>query len=252
MLLEVSHDGPRSLSSRWVRPAALGGAALGLAAAVAALGRPGDDDAARLPSGLDLDDVGLVLLNEDDVGGTFRQTAPAGHDDVVPLSGSQGAQECGQVVELFDASINGDQRVLRVMFDDAHDARLFHVVGQIDKDEPSMAQARASLNQCGTMTWTDEEFQWEMRFSANELDGPGDEAFEVEIEIDVSRGTQNATSEGYAIIAMRRGVVSTVNLYGGVDPNTFESEPVDRDLVERLSERADQKIRQVVDLAPGG
>jgi hypothetical protein len=46
---------------------------------------------------------------------------------------------------------------------------------------------------------------------------------------------------------MRQGVVSTVNLYGGVDPNTFEAEPVERDLVETLSERADQKIRQVVD-----
>jgi hypothetical protein len=176
MLLLVSHDGRRSLSlsGRWVRLAALGGATLGLAVAVAGLGRPSDDDAAQVPSGLDLDDVELALLSEDEVGGGFRQTAvTGGDDDVVSLGGIEGAPECGEVVELFDASINGDERVLRVMFEDAHDARLWHVVGLIDKDEPSMGQVRASLNRCGTMTWADEEFQWEMRFLADEVDGSG-------------------------------------------------------------------------------
>jgi hypothetical protein len=102
------------------------------------------------------------------------------------------------------------------------------------------------------MTWADEEFQWEMRFLAGELDGPGDQAFDVEIEIEVSQGARDVTLEGYAIVAMRQGVVFTVSLYAGVDPNTSEAQPVEWDLVETLSERADQKIRQVVAPAPDG
>jgi hypothetical protein len=55
-----------------------------------------------------------------------------------------------------------------------------------------------------------------MRFLAGELDGPGDQAFDVEIEIEVSQGARDVTLEGYAIVAMRQGVVSTVSLYAGV------------------------------------
>jgi hypothetical protein len=91
-----------------------------------------------------------------------------------------------------------------------------------------------------------------MRFLAGELDGPGDQAFDVEIEIEVSQGARDVTLEGYAIVAMRQGVVFTVSLYAGVDPNTSEAQPVEWDLVETLSERADQKIRQVVAPAPDG
>jgi hypothetical protein len=119
---------------------AFGGATLGLAAAVAALGHPSGDAAAPVPSGLYLDDVERALLSEDEVGGGFSQTAVTGADDVVSLGAVEGAPECGEVVELFDASVNGDERVLRVMFEDAHDARLWHVVGLIDKGEPSMEQ----------------------------------------------------------------------------------------------------------------
>jgi hypothetical protein len=47
---------------------------------------------------------------------------------------------------------------------------------------------------------------------------------------------------------MRRGVVSTVNLYRGVDDATLQPEPADQGLVLGLSERADEKVRRFLDV----
>jgi hypothetical protein len=109
-----------------------------------------------------------------------------------------------------------------------------------------MAQARDAIDECGTIAWDDGQSQGEMQLSANEIDGPGDEAFELEITLEATSAPFAVTVEGYGIFSMRGGVVSTVAGFGAVDTETFEGEPADRELVRRLSERADEKVRQVL------
>jgi hypothetical protein len=54
------------------------------------------------------------------------------------------------------------------------------------------------------------------------------------------------TVEGYNIALIRDGVVSAIGGFGAVDLETFEGEPADRELLRTLSERADEKVGQVL------
>ena len=93
----------------------------------------------------------------------------------------------------------------------------------------------------------DGQSQGEVRLSASEIDGPGNEAFEIEITIEASAAGFTATADGYGIFAMRDGVVSTVTGFGAIDPETFVGAPADRELIRTMSERADEKVHQFLD-----
>jgi len=224
------------------------GAAVAVVAGVVAYGLTNDDDdnATTAPSDLELDDLEPALLAEDDVGAGFSATRDTGgDDDELSFDDVDSSPGCEEAIELLDASDDDDE--LQIEFEGPDDAMLSHGLALIEEDEPSMRQVRDALDQCGTLSWEEGETQAEMRLAAGELDGPGDEAFELEVEVEATGGPFSVTVHGYAVYTMRRGVVSTIAAFGAIDPSTFEGEPADRDLVRGLAERADEKVRQVID-----
>jgi hypothetical protein len=214
---------------------------------VAAYGLANDDDggATTAPPGLELDDLEPALLTEDEVGAGFTEATETGDEDQLTADELETSEQCQQVIRTFDETDNDDD--LQVEFEDAAEATLSHSLTLIDEGEPSMGQARQGIGECGTIAWDDGQSQGEMRMSANEIDGPGDGAFELEITIEATAATFSVEVDGYGIFSMRDGVVSNVTGSGAIDPETFEGGPADRELVRKLSDRADEKVRQFLD-----
>jgi hypothetical protein len=136
------------------------------------------------PAGLELDDLEPALLTDDEVGAGFTETTDSGDDDQLTSDELETSEECQEVIRTFEESDDDDD--LQVEFEDAAEATLAHSLALIDEGEPSMAQAREAIGKC-TIAWDDGQSQGEMRLSATEVDGPGDEAFEVEITIEGHR-----------------------------------------------------------------
>jgi hypothetical protein len=227
-------------------PAAIGGAVAVVAGVVAfGLANNDDDDGTRAAADLSLEDVEPALLTDDDVGAGFTESTGGG-DDELGTDGMETSPECREVLESFEES--GDQDGdLEVDFEDADGATLSHTLALIDEDEPTMDQALDVLGECHTIGWDDGESQGEIRLSAKDIDGPGDQAFEMEMEIEGSSQGIRVVLDGYSVYTMREGVVSTVGGFGAIDPGTLEGEPVDRELVLILAERADDKVREALE-----
>jgi hypothetical protein len=238
---------PQPRRRRWVVPAAVA-AVVAVGAGVAAYGLAIDDEDGAVttaPAGLELDELEPALLTEDDVGVGFAATSGSG-DDVELTSDDLGTSEqCQDVIAMFEESDDDDD--LQVEFEDAAQASLSHSLALIDEGEPTMAQAREGIGRCGTIAWDDGQSQGQMTLSASEIDGPGNEAFEIEITIEATAAGFTATADDYGIFPMRDGVVSTVTGFGAIDPETFVGAPVDRELIRTMSERADENVRQLLD-----
>jgi hypothetical protein len=227
-------------------PAAIGGAAAVVAGVVAfGLANNDDDEATRAPAGLSLDDVEPALLTEDDVGAGFAESTPGG-DGELRTDDMDTSPECRQVLRSFEQS-DDEGEDLEADFEDTDGATLSHTLALIDEDEPTMDEALDALGECRTIGWDDGETQGEIRLSADDIDGPGDQAFEMEMEIEGSSQGVTVVLDGYVVYSMREGVVSTVGGFGAIDPDTLEGEPVDRDLVRSLAERADEKVHEALE-----
>lgn len=239
---------PPPRRKRWIVPAAIG-AVLAVGAGVAAYALAsndgGGDDTA--PAGLELEDLEPALLMEDDVGGGFREASDTASDDNGSFDADdlEGPPECEELIMLLQGS---DDDALSVGFEGRNGARLGHSLALHDEGEPIMDEARDAFEHCDTVKWDDGDTQGEMRFAANELDGLGSEAFELNIEVEATDPVP-AEGEAYVIFMMRDGVVSIITGFGAVDPETLAAQPANRDLVRTLAERADELVRQVTEAA---
>jgi hypothetical protein len=216
-------------------------------AGVAAYGLANDDDdtTTAAPADVSLDDLESALLTEDEVGSGYSE-APGGDDeDDLGLDEIETSDECREVIESFQGSEDGDE--VQIEFETDDEATLSQSLALIDEDEPSFADVRDAIGQCRTITWDDGETQGEMRLSTEDVDGPADDAFALELEVEGSSGAFSVTVNGYVVYSVRDGVVSTLGTFGAVDPATFEGEPADRDLVLSLTETVDEKVRQVLE-----
>jgi hypothetical protein len=222
------------------------GAVVVAGAGVAAYGLANDDDATTTaPADVSLDDLEPALLTEDEVGSGYSEAPGSGDDDDLDLDEMETSDECREVIESFEGDDDGDG--IQVEFETDDEATVSHSLALIDQDEPSFGDVRDAIGQCRTITWDDGETQGEIRLSTEDADGPADDAFALELEIEASSGAVNVTLDGYAVYSVRDGVVSTLGAFGAVDPATFEGEPADRDLVRSLTDTVDEKVREVLE-----
>jgi hypothetical protein len=223
------------------------GAVVAAGAGVAAYGlaNDDDDDTTTAPAHVSLDDLEPALLTEDEVGAGFSEVPGSGDDDDLGLDEMETSDECREVIESFEGDDDGD--AVQVEFDTDDEATLSHSLALIDEDDPSFGDVRDAIGQCRTITWDDGETQGEMRLSTEDVDGPADDAFALEVEIEASSGAVSVTLDGYAVYSVRDGVVSTLGAFGAVDSATFEGEPADRDLVRSLTDTVDEKVREVLE-----
>jgi hypothetical protein len=222
------------------------GAVVAAGAGVAAYGLANDDDDnTTAPADVSLDDLESALLTEDEVGAGFSEVPGGGDDDDLSLDEMETSDECREVIESFEGDDDGDE--VQVEFDTDDEASLSHSLALIDEDDPSFGDVRDAIGQCRTITWDDGDTQGEMRLSAEDIDGPADDAFALEVEIEASSGAVSVTLDGYAVYSVRDGVVSTLGAFGAVDSATFEGEPADRDLVRSLTDTVDEKVREVLE-----
>jgi hypothetical protein len=201
-----------------------------------------DDGTATAPAGLGLDDLEPALLTEDDVGRGFTQTDSDGGDELNPdqVDASAG---CREVLERFEDS--DDDEDLEIDFEGPDEATVTHSLSLVDEDDPSIAEFQEAISRCDRIAWDDGEVRGEFRISTRDLDGPGDAAVGLDFTIEATEGPLTVTGEGYGIFSFRDGVVSAVTGIGGLDVDTFEGLPVDRDHLSDLAERADEKVRRV-------
>jgi len=222
------------------------GAVVAAGAGVAAYGLANDDDdTTTAPADVSLDDLEPALLTEDEVGAGFSEVSAGSDDDDLDLDEMETSDECREVIESFEGADDGDE--VQVEFDTDDEATLSHSLALIDEDDPSFGDVRDAIGQCRTITWDDGETQGEIRLSTEDIDGPADDAFALEVEIEASSGAVSVTLDGYAVYSVRDGVVSTLGAFGAVDSATFEGEPADRDLVRSLTDTVDEKVREVLE-----
>ena len=223
------------------------GAVVAAGAGVAAYGlaNDDDDDTTTAPADVSLDDLEPALLTEDEVGAGFSEVSAGSDDDDLDLDEMETSDECREVIESFEGADDGDE--VQVEFDTDDEATLSHSLALIDEDDPSFGDVRDAIGQCRTITWDDGETQGEIRLSTEDIDGPADDAFALEVEIEASSGAVSVTLDGYTVYSMRDGVVSTLGAFGAVDSATFEGEPADRDLVRSLTDTVDEKVREVLE-----
>jgi hypothetical protein len=223
------------------------GAVVAAGAGVAAYGLANDDDdgTTTAPADVSLDDLEPALLTEDEVGAGFSEVPAGGDDDDLDLDEMETSDECREVIESFEGDDDGDE--VQVEFDTDDEATLSHSLALIDEDDPSFGDVRDAIGQCRTITWDDGETQGEIRLSTEDIDGPADDAFALEVEIEASSGAVSVTLDGYIVYSVRDGVVSTLGAFGAVDSATFEGEPADRDLVRSLTDTVDEKVREVLE-----
>ncbi len=201
---------------------------------VAAYGLANDDGdrAVTAPEGLELDELEPALLTEGEIGAGFTAFTNTDEDARLTPDELETSEQCREVFVTFQEWGADD---LRIEVADGK-AAVAHSLALVDRGDPSMGETRAAIGGCGTIAWDDGQSHGEMWLSATDIDGPGDEAFEVALTVDVAPSSI-APDEDYAIFSMRDGVVSIVAGAGAAD----------RDLVRTLSERADEKVRHVLE-----
>lgn len=86
--------------------------------------------------------------------------------------------------------------------------------------------------------------QAEMRMAVEEVDGLGDDAIAVEVEIEIG-GALTVELQSHGLLWSRDGVESNLFVDGAFDEVTLEALPPDRDLARSAAEAVDERIREV-------
>lgn len=226
------------------------GAAVAVAAAVFAIGVTNDDDGGELtlaPADLALDDLQPALLTVEDVGLEYAESSSSDDDDdEMSTDDIQMSSECRAIFDRL-AATGSDDDALQAEFErTVDDASLSHELMLIDEQFPSFGEIHDILEQCGTMPFDDGETSGEIRLHTESVDGPGEDAMAIIMEIDLSAGGFQVSLEGYGISFAHGGVMSTVMATSGLDQQTLEATAVDRDLVRQLAELSDQRVQDAL------
>jgi hypothetical protein len=225
-----------------------------VAAGVVALGLSSGDDggdggSSAAPEDLDIADLEPALLTADDVGEGFAVDRDDSDDDETSFDDADVAPDCREALDRFEAEDTGDENGIQADFERRSDGvTVSQELSLIEPGEPTIQEIADGLGRCERIAYEDDGQQVELRFGVDEVDGLGDEAIGVDMSFDIELMPGiRVTLEAYGLIVARDGVTSGVMVTGPLNPVTLEFGSVDRHLARDLAERADEKLREVLD-----
>jgi hypothetical protein len=221
-------------------------ALLGIAAVVAFGGDDGGGSSGA-PAGVMLDDLEPALLTEDDVGSEFTLDTSDDDDDDDPLDPdtADASDECREALEAFEASDAGREE-LTVEFSNATDGAIDNTISLAEEGQPSLADVRDAMETCGTIGYSDGGTTGAFSFETSDVDGIGDGAMGLTVDVTVESQGLEISFEMYAVMWERDGVHGTVSGFGGFDERTFDAISIDPSIVEDLARTSDQRMAEVL------
>jgi hypothetical protein len=217
-------------------------------AVVAIVALSGGDDDASDPADLSLADLEPALLTEEDVGGDYTLDSSGGGDDdgdSMDMEGVAGSDECREVMEPLEENANTNEEV-GVEFVDDFDGTVGNTLGLLLPGEPTLAEVRAALEQCDTMTFEDEGATGEVQITIEDVEGLGDDAIGVGMVLDMEVEGLSLTVDSYGLLWEHDGVAADLFAFGGLDERTFEPIAVDEAWVRDLAQTVDGRITEIV------
>ena len=225
-----------------------------VAAGVVALGLSSGDDgrdggSSVAPDDLDIADLEPALLTADDVGEGFAVDPDDSGDSETSFEDADVAPDCREALDRFEAEDTGDENGIQADFERRSDGvTVSQELSLNEPGEPTIQEVADGLGRCERIAYEDDGQQVELRFGVDEVDDLGDEAIGVEMSFDIELMPGiRVTLEAYGLIVARDGVTSGVMVTGPLNPVTLEFGSVDRDLARNLAERADEKLREVLE-----
>jgi hypothetical protein len=254
---------------RW-RTVAIVTAVVLVGAGVVALGLAGNDgedgDGTPVPSGgardrspapgLRLDDLEPALLTVDDVPSDYVEGD--GDQDDGDEDGGDPEEElrvadvetdpaCREALDELEGASRGEEGVLTSDVERPDDgAAVSHELRLASPDEPTVGELAELLGECDTIAYAadDEGTRAELRVGVEQIDGVGDAAIAVEMEVEV-QGPLTAGLLSYGVLWSRGDVRSSVFVEGPFDVATLEALPPDRELARSAAEAVDARLREV-------
>ncbi len=230
----------------WIALGAVAVVAVAVVAIVVLSG--GDDDDSSEPADLTLADLEPALLTEEDVGDDYRLDPSGGDGDDGDTSGMEGlvgSDECRGVMEDLEESGSTDDEVA-VEFTDDSDGTVGNSLGLHPPGEPTLADVRAALEQCDTMTFEDGGASGEVRITTEDVEGLGNAALGVSLVVDMEVEGLEFTVDSYGVLWEHDGVAADMFAFGGLDPGTLEPIPVDEEWVFELAQVVDARLDDIV------
>jgi hypothetical protein len=227
-------------------------AGLGLVVAALAATRWREDDRnlTIAPTSLAIEDLKPALLTAGEIGEGYRREPEFADVDSMSMDRFQVSDTCREALHVTGVG-RPDERRLHVNFTNSDESTtLMHQISLVDEDDPQFSELSRALGECGTMRFESGDLQGQVRMTASALDGVGEAALEISIEVETHHGSLRVTTKGYAIAWAHAGVLSVVSV--GSTPNGREPKqaPAERDLVWNSVETADRHLQRVLRLPP--
>jgi hypothetical protein len=200
--------------------------------------------------GLTLDDLEPALLTIDDVPSDYAESG--GEDSGDPeeelqVDDVETDPACRQVLHELEGASGGDEGVLTADFERPDDgAAVSHELRLASPDEPTVGELAELLGECDTIAYAadDEGTRAELRVAVEQVDGVGDAAIAVEMEVEV-QGPSTAGLLSYGVLWSRGDARSSVFVEGPFDVAALEALPPDRELARSAAEAVDARLREV-------
>ena len=223
-------------------------ALLGIAAVVAFGGDDGGGSSGP-PADVALDDLEPALLTEADVGSDFTLDSSGSDDDddddPLDPDTADASDECREALEAFEASDAGREEIT-VEFSNATDGAIDNAISLAQEGQPSLADVRGAMETCGTIGYSDSGTTGEFSFETSDVDGIGDAALGLTVDVTVESQGLEISFEMHAVMWERDGVHGTVSGFGGFDESTFDAISIDPGFVEDLARTSDQRMAEVL------
>ncbi len=222
--------------------------AVAVAAGVMVLGQSGDDGGSGPPPGITLDDLDVALLTQADVGAGFVPDTPGDDESSVPGDDRlDGSDDCDEALATFEDADAFDQSTSVAFSSDGGEGPgVENEITLPSAGSPTVGDMRDAMGQCETIAFDDPGVSGEMTIDTDEIDGLGDGAFSVTMNVSADSPIMPFEVEVYGVVWERDGIVATVTGSGGFDTTTFSAPSVDHDWVNGLAAVVDERIAEVV------
>lgn len=223
-------------------------AVVAVASGVAVATVSGDDDGDQAttgpPAGVTLADLEPALLAEADVPPGFTTDEGGGDeadDDLFDSDTTDASDECRTAMATLEEREEERDQV-SVEFSNDVAGSIQENLSLAEPELPSLADARAAIDQCDTVNFSVEGATGEFQFETSDVEGIGDGAMSLTVAVDMRAEGVPLSFDIYGVLWERDGVLASVSGFGGFDPSTLEAVPMQASQVEELARTADQRL----------
>ena len=192
------------------------------------------------------DELTAILPVATDVGPGWTETEPSSDseddssfDEQCPAAAELGLNDEDQSDEVHAAFVDAEERQVDITLSPSAD--------EIDDEE--LADFVDALNDCGTLTETDETGLLTTLDIEATVDATyGDQGVRLQADVALSGGslTQDVTVTIYALLWRTDTVSVELTATDGVDPTALESVPIDPELLTPLADDLDAQVNDLV------